>query len=184
MAFQYNASQTRGRRTAAYDAMPIPTPFHERTAPLCVSYRWKDWAGCIAVCAYDHSHEREYFAVRQGAGLFDVSPLYKYEVTGPDAAAFLSRVMVRDIRKLGIGRVTYCCWCDDHGKVVDDGTVARLDEQRYRVTSADPSFAWLDRLSRGFDVRLEDSSRRFGALALQGPGSRAILRACSDLPVD
>lgn len=156
--------------------MPIPTPFHERTQPLCTSYRWKDWAGYCAVCSYDTSHEREYFAFRETAGLLDVTPLYKYEVSGPDAAALLSRMMVRDVSKLKVGRVAYTCWCDDDGKVIDDGTVSRLSESHFRVTSADPSLYWLQALSRGLDVQLEDSSTRLAALALQGPTSRAILR--------
>lgn len=164
--------------------MPIPSPFHERTQALCESYRWKDWAGYYAVSSYDHSHEREYFAFREAAGLIDVSPLCKYEVSGPDAGEFLARVMVRDIRKLNIGRVTYCCWCDDDGKVVDDGTITRLDAQHYRVTAADPSYRWLARLAEPFDVEIEDSTARLGALALQGPTSRDILKACSDLDLD
>src|SRR6187200_3478615 len=108
--------------------MPIPSPFHDRTAPLCTSFRWKDWSGYAAVCSFDTTHDREYFAFRESAGLLDVSPLYKYEVYGPDAAALLSRMMVRDVSKLKVGRVGYSCWCDDHGKVIDDGTVTRLDE--------------------------------------------------------
>ena len=108
--------------------MPIPSPFHERTQALCTSYRFKDWAGYCAVCSYDTTHEREYFAFRESAGLLDVTPLYKYEVYGPDAAALLARMMVRDVGKLKVGRVGYSCWCDDDGKVIDDGTIARLDE--------------------------------------------------------
>jgi aminomethyltransferase len=157
--------------------MPIPSPFHARTAPLCRSYAWKDWAGYCAVCSYDTSHEREYFAFRETAGLLDVSPLFKYEVTGPDATALLARMMTRDVSKLKVGRVAYSCWCDDEGRVVDDGTVARLAEDHYRVTAADPSLHWLEDCGRGLDVRLEDSSRRLAALALQGPTSRAILKS-------
>ena len=164
--------------------MPIPSPFHPRTEPLCASYRWKDWAGYCAVCRFDTSLEREYLAFRQAAGLIDVTPLFKYEVYGPDAAALLARMMVRDIRRLKVGRVTYCCWCDDAGKVIDDGTVSRLEEDYYRVTAADPTYHWLARLSRGLEVTVEDSSRRLGALALQGPTSRDILRRCSDADLE
>ncbi|HKV12900.1 MAG TPA: aminomethyltransferase family protein [Thermoanaerobaculia bacterium] len=159
--------------------MPIPTPFHERTQALCTSYRWKDWAGYCAVCSYDTSHEREYFAFRESAGLLDVTPLYKYEVSGPDAAALLGRMMVRDVSKLKVGRVAYTCWCDDEGKVIDDGTVSRLDEDYFRVTAADPTFYWLQAVGRGLDVKIEDSSTRLAALALQGPTSRAILRGAT-----
>jgi aminomethyltransferase len=159
--------------------MPLPSPFHERTQPLCTSYRWKDWSGYCAVCSYDTTHEREYFAFRESAGLLDVTPLYKYEVSGPDAQALLARMMVRDVSKLKVGRIAYSCWCDDDGKVIDDGTVARLDESCFRVTAADPTLHWLHALSRGLDVRIEDSSARLAALALQGPTSRAILRDAS-----
>jgi aminomethyltransferase len=164
--------------------MPIPSPFHERTQALCTSYRWKEWAGYAAVSSYDTSHEREYFAFRETAGLLDVSPLHKYEVSGPDAAALLARAMVRDVSRLRVGRVGYTCWCDDDGKVLDDGTVARLDDDRFRVTAAEPAFAWLTAVARGFRVEIEDSSARLAALALQGPRSRAVLRAASDADLD
>jgi aminomethyltransferase len=164
--------------------MPIPTPFHERTQALCSSYRWKDWSGYCAVCSFDTTHEREYFAFRESAGLLDVTPLYKYEVTGPDAAAVLARMMVRDVSKLKVGRVGYSCWCDDDGKVIDDGTVSRLGENHFRVTAADPTLHWLQAVSRGFDVRIEDSSERLAALALQGPTSRAILRDAAGPDID
>jgi aminomethyltransferase len=164
--------------------MPIPSPFHERTRHLCSSYRWKDWSGYAAVCSYDTTHDREYFAFRESAGLLDVSPLYKYEIHGPDAQRLLSRMLTRDVAKLAVGRVGYSPWCDDAGKVIDDGTVARLDEDRFRLTAADPTLHWLRALARGFRVTLEDSSTRLAAVALQGPTSRDILRAASDADVD
>lgn len=164
--------------------MPIPSPFHERTHPLCISYRWKDWSGYCAVCSFDTSHDREYFAFRESAGLLDVTPLYKYEVAGPDAQTLLARMMVRDVSKLKVGRVAYSCWCDDDGKVIDDGTVSRLGETHFRVTAADPTLHWLQALSRGLDVMIEDSSAYLAALALQGPTSRDILRAASDAEID
>jgi len=164
--------------------MPIPSPFHERTSKLCTSYRWKDWSGYAAVCSYDVSHDREYFAFREGAGLLDVSPLFKYEVYGRDAAALLSRMMVRDVSKLKVGRVGYSCWCDDYGKVIDDGTVTRLDEDYYRVTAADPSLHWLQAVGRGLQVKIEDSSSRLAAVALQGAKSRDVLKGCSDAKMD
>lgn len=161
--------------------MPIESPFHPRTAPLCTSFRWKEWAGYLAVCSYDTSHDREYMAIRNAAGLIDVTPLFKYEVTGQDAAAFLSYVWTRDIRKLKDGQVVYGCFCDDEGKVLDDGTVTRWNAEHYRMTSADPSYHWLARHAHGFDVRIEDVSNKLAALALQGPTSRAILQEiCSD----
>ena len=164
--------------------MPFPTPFHSRTSKVSLSQDWKDWAGYYAACTYDVSHDSEYIALRHSAGLIDVSPLYKYEVTGPEAAAFLSRVTVKDVRKLKIGRVTYLCWCDDDGKIVDDGTISRLDEEHYRVTAADPSLAWFENLSRGYKVEIDDVSDRLGALSLQGPTSREILRDLVDFEID
>ncbi|MFQ5511213.1 MAG: aminomethyltransferase family protein [Candidatus Krumholzibacteriia bacterium] len=160
--------------------MPIPTPFHERTFENCVSLLYKDWAGYYAVRSYDTYPEREYFAFRHTAGLVDVTPLFKYEVYGKDAAALLSRIMVRNIARLKPGRVAYTCWCDDDGKVIDDGTVSRLDEDYYRVTSTEPNLAWLHRFARGCRVTIEDSSRQLGALALQGPRSRDILQEATE----
>jgi len=164
--------------------MPVPTVFHSRTSKLCTSMRWKDWAGYHAVCSYDSSHEPEYFAIRHAAGLIDVSPLFKYEVYGPDAAEFLSRLTVKNLTKLKVGRVTYLCWCDDDGKVVDDGTASRLEENYFRLTSSEPAFSWLERFRRGFDVTIEDSTDRIGTLALQGPTSRDILKQATSADLD
>ena len=164
--------------------MPIPTPFHERTAALCTSLRWKEWAGYHAVCSFDTSHEREYYALRHSAGLIDVTPLFKYEVTGPDAGAFLAQVMVKDVRELDVGQTTYLCWCDDGGHLIDDGTVTRMGEDHYRVTAAEPTWAWLQRFRRGYDIELEDSTTRIGALSLQGPFSRAVLADCCDADME
>lgn len=160
--------------------MPTPTPFHPRTSALCTSLFWKEWAGHYAVRSYDTCHEREYFAIRHSAALIDVSPLYKYDVSGPDAAAFLSWVTVRDIRKLKVGRVTYLCWCDDHGKVLDDGTVSRFAEDEFRITAAEPALGWLTRQARRFDVSIEDATTKIAALSLQGPNSREVLNRAAD----
>jgi glycine cleavage system T protein (aminomethyltransferase) len=164
--------------------LPIPSPLHDRTAPLCTSYRWKDWAGYYAVCSYDSYADREYYALRHAAGLMDVTPLHKYSVTGKDATAFLSYVVARNIARLAVGRVTYCCWCDDRGKLLDDGTVSRLDEDRYRVTAAEPSLAWFLQAARGFDVAVEDVTDSVAALSVQGPNSRALLAQACDAPLE
>jgi aminomethyltransferase len=164
--------------------MPIGTPFHPRTSELCTSLFFTDWAGYHTVSSYDTCYEREYYALRNAAGLIDVSPLFKYEVYGKDAASFLSRVMVKDISKLEIGRCTYLCWCDDDGKVLDDGTVSRLDDTYFRVTAAEPTFSWLTRQSRRFEVTIEDSTDNIGTLSLQGPTSRDILKNVSDADLD
>jgi glycine cleavage system T protein (aminomethyltransferase) len=164
--------------------MPIGTPFHPRTSELCTSLFYKDWAGYYTVCSYDTCHEREYYALRNAAGLIDVSPLFKYEVHGKDAAAFLSRVMVKDINELEVGRCSYLCWCDDKGKVLDDGTVFRIDDTYFRVAAAEPTLSWLMRQSRRFDVTIKDSSDEIGTLSLQGPTSRDILKNVSDADLD
>ncbi len=164
--------------------MPIPSPFHSRTSPLCISRRWKDWGGYYAVCSYDTYHEREYFAFRHAAGLIDVTPLFKYEIHGRDAAAFLSHVMVKNIGKLKVGQVTYCCWCNAAGKLLDDGTVWRIDDTYFRATAAEPNLAWFKHNARGYDVTIEDSTARIAALSIQGPNSREILREVTDADLD
>jgi len=156
--------------------MPRPTPLHPRTKELCTSLAYKEWAGCYAVCRYDTYHDREYYALRHQATLMDATPLYKYEVRGPHAAELLSRVTVRDYRRHAVGRVSYVCWCDEHGKVLDDGTATRLDDDHFRFTSAEPALSWLEQHARGLDVVVEDTSRELAALALQGPLSRDVLR--------
>ena len=152
------------------------TPFHPRTAALCESHAWRRWSGYLAASSYALSHEREYHAIRASAALFDVSPLYKYIITGKDAARLLDRMVTRDVMKCAVGQVLYTPWCDAHGKVVDDGTVSRLDDVTYRLTSAEPNLRWLSMNAHGMNVYVSDVSRSTGALALQGPLSRTILQ--------
>jgi aminomethyltransferase len=151
------------------------TPFHPRTFALSQAHAWRRWAGYVMASSYELSHEREYAAIRSAAALLDVTPLYKYQVTGRDAVSLLDRIVTRDVRKCAVGQVLYTPWCNAAGKVLDDGTVARLDEDSFRMTSAEPSLRWLQMNAVGFDVRIEDVSDRIAALALQGPTSRAIL---------
>ncbi len=156
--------------------MPIPTPFHARTAPLVESFDWRDWSGFLAASLYEPSHEREYYAIRNAAGLIDVSPLFKYEVTGPDALRLVDRVMTRNIAKCAVGQVMYTPWCDEEGQVIDDGTVARLDDNHLRITAADPSLRWFQDVGYGLNAQVVNVSDDLAALALQGPLSRAILQ--------
>ena len=151
------------------------TPFHERTAALCASHAWRRWAGYVVASSYELSHEREYHSIRAAAALFDVSPLYKYAVTGKDAARLLDHVVTRNIEPLGVGQVVYTPWCDANGKVLDDGTVARLGEQSFRITAAEPNLRWLEDNARWLEVAIDDVSESLAALSLQGPASRAIL---------
>jgi aminomethyltransferase len=155
------------------------TPFHPRTAALCQSHAWRRWAGYVVASSYELSHEREYHAIRSAAALLDVSPLYKYRVAGPDADRLLDRIATRDVRRMRTGDVVYTPWCDAAGKVLDDGTIARLDEQTFRLTAAEPNLRWLQDNALGLAVTVEDVSDRIAALALQGPNARAILEtAC------
>ncbi len=154
------------------------TPFHSRTSALTQSQAWRRWAGYIAPSQYELSHEREYAAIRNSAALFDVSPLYKYHISGPDAARLLNRIITRDIDKLKFNQVFYTPWCDAEGKVIDDGTVTRLEENFFRMTSADPNLRWLHMNATKLNVRIEDVSDRIAALSLQGPEAREILKAC------
>lgn len=155
-----------------------PTPFHPRTSARCESWKYKGWAGHVAVCAYDGHSEREYFAVRHAAGVLDASPLYKLDVRGPDAAALLSRVATRDVmRDFGVGRVTYTALCDERGHALDDGTIARLGPEHFRLTTSEPWHRWLLRHGRRLNASVEDTSASIACLALQGPTSRAILDA-------
>ncbi|MCL4800567.1 MAG: aminomethyltransferase family protein [Burkholderiales bacterium] len=155
------------------------TPFHARTAALCASHAWRRWAGYVVASSYELSHDREYHAIRSAAALLDVSPLCKYLVAGRDAARLLDRMVPRDVSRAGIGQVLYTPWCDAAGKVLDDGTIARLDETVFRVTAAEPGLRWLEANAAGLDVSIEDTSDATAALALQGPSARDILeRAC------
>jgi aminomethyltransferase len=157
------------------------TPFHPRTSALCASHAWRRWAGHIAVSSYGLLHDREYHAIRSSAALLDVSPLHKYMVSGPDAARLLDRVVTRDVAKMKVGQVAYTPWCDTAGKVIDDGTISRLGEHVFRMTSADPNLRWLGDNAVGLDVRIEDVSDSTAALALQGPNSRAILEQAAEM---
>ena len=159
--------------------MSVGTPFHPRTAPLNRKMQWREWSGYFASSAYADAHDIEYNAVREAAALFDVSPLYKYLVSGPDATRLVDRVITRDATKLQVGGVVYTPWCDENGKVVDDGTVHRLDERLYRWTAADPQLRWLRQNSAGLDVTIVDESEATAALALQGPLSRDVLEAAA-----
>jgi aminomethyltransferase len=160
------------------------TPFHPRTATLCEAQNWRRWAGHIVAGSYELLHDREYWAIRSAAALIDVSPLFKYSITGPDAARLLNRVVTRDVSRCAVGQVMYTPWCDEAGKVIDDGTVSRLGESAFRLTAADPNLRWLHENAFGLNVQMEDVSAHIAALALQGPNSREILKQVVDAPLD
>jgi aminomethyltransferase len=156
------------------------SPFHPRTSALVRAQTWRRWAGYQMASAYDPHPDREYASIRSAAALLDVSPLYKYRITGRDAARLLDRMITRDMTKLKPGQVYYTPWCDGAGKVIDDGTVSRLDESTYGLTSADSSLRWLHMNAVGMDVEIEDFSDRVATLSLQGPLSRAILSRATE----
>ncbi|MGH9866420.1 MAG: aminomethyl transferase family protein, partial [Candidatus Acidiferrales bacterium] len=163
--------------------MPIGTAVHDRTFKLCESLNYREWSGYYTVGAYEAHHEHEYNAIRNACALIDVTPLYKYWITGRDATTFVNRVITRDIRKTAVGQVIYCCWCDEQGKVIDDGTISRLDENVHRWTAADPSLRWFEQNALGLEVKIEDISEKVAALALQGPASARLLRQIADADI-
>jgi len=163
--------------------LPVGTAFHERTMALCESLSYREWSGYYTVSVYEMSHEHEYNAIRNSAALIDISPLFKYLVTGSDATKLVNRVITRDINKVAVNQVIYCCWCDPQGKVIDDGTITRLGENEYRWTAADPSLRWFQQNALGLDVHIEDISEQVAALALQGPSSGKLLQAISDADI-
>jgi aminomethyltransferase len=163
--------------------VPVGTAFHERTFPLCQSLNYREWSGYYTVSVYEVHHEHEYNAIRNASALIDISPLYKYLITGKDATKLVNRVITRDIRKVSVGQVIYCCWCDEQGKVIDDGTVTRLEENKYRWTAADPSLRWFRQNGTNMDLQIEDISEKVAALALQGPTSGKLLKSVAEADI-
>ena len=163
--------------------MPVGTAFHERTFPLCQSLNYREWSGYYTVSVYEVHHEHEYNAIRNAAALIDISPLYKYLITGKDATKLVNRIVTRDINKVKVGQVIYCCWCDEEGKVIDDGTITRLEENKYRWTAADPSLRWFSQNGLNMDVEIKDISEEVAALALQGPTSGRLLKEVAEADI-
>jgi aminomethyltransferase len=144
---------------------------------------FREWSGYYAASVYEMHHDHEYNAIRNAAALIDVTPLFKYRITGKDATKFVNRVITRDINKVAVGQVIYCCWCDEQGKVIDDGTISRLEENVYRWTAADPSMRWFHQNALGLDVEIEDISDKLAGLALQGPTSGRLLKQVADADI-
>jgi aminomethyltransferase len=140
-----------------------------------VKQQWREWSGYFAASAYADHHDIEYNAIREAVALIDVSPLYKYVVSGPDAVRLVDRVITRDATKIQPGQVVYTSWCDEEGKVVDDGTVTNLGDGTLRWTAAEPNLRWLRMNARELDVEVDEVTERLAALAVQGPRSRALL---------
>jgi aminomethyltransferase len=160
----------------------VGTAFHPRTAPLNRKMQWREWSGYYASSAYADFHDIEYNAIREAAALIDVSPLYKYRIHGRDAERLVDRIITRDATRLAAGQVYYTPWCDEHGKVIDDGTVHRLDEREFRWTAADPQLRWFRQNARGLDVEIDEITETVAAVALQGPLSLDVLEAATGQP--
>src|SRR3990172_8219068 len=158
--------------------MAVGTPFHSRTEPLCTSLRWKQWSGYLGAVVYDDFHDPEYHAIRTGAGLIDVSPLYKYDIQGPDAARLVDRLITRDASKCHVGQVLYAAWCDEGGKVIQYGCFQRLPQRPFSPTGPPPP---RDPHRIDGDPRLRDLGGRgpsgkavgCGSPRGRGPGARA-----------
>ncbi|MFL5735894.1 MAG: aminomethyltransferase family protein [Actinomycetota bacterium] len=160
--------------------MSVGTAFHPRTSALNKKLAWGEWAGYFAAAVYADFHDIEYNAIREAAAVIDVSPLFKYVVRGRDATELVDRVITRDATKIAVDQVIYTPWCDERGKMVDDGTVTRLDATSYRWTAADPSYRWFELNASGLDVEISDVTETMAALALQGPKSRDVLEAATE----
>ncbi len=177
------ASSIPSSHAASEVTVPVGTALHDRTFPLCESLSYREWSGYYTVSSYEIHHEHEYNAIRNAAALIDISPLYKYLLTGRDATRLVDHIITRDMRKVSVGQVIYTPWCDGRGKVIDDGTVTRLAENTYRWTAADPSLRWFRQNAIGMGVTIEDISERTAALALQGPTTGMLLRAVAEADI-
>jgi len=165
----------RAAAQSHFRTLRLPSPFQPRIDALMRTEEWSNWAGYRAPNSL-WDEELEYFAIRSQAALFDLSPMTKYRIEGPDAEAFLDRLTLRDVKKLKPGRVQYTAWCDDEGHVLDDGTLFRLGETRFRLCCQERHLPWLLDSAIGFDVSIEEETREVAGLALQGPTSFAVLR--------
>jgi aminomethyltransferase len=151
------------------------TPFHERTSALNDTGLWEHWANSLVAVRYQMSEKFEYFAIRNAAGLFDTSPLYKYRLRGPDAERFLAGVLARDPRRCPVGKAQYTLWCDDRGFVIEDGVLLHVADGEYLLTAAEPNLAYFDGLVGRLDVAIEDETDAWGILSVQGPYARDLV---------
>jgi aminomethyltransferase len=153
------------------------SPFYPRQQALNIRDAWSSWNG-YKFAEYYYDAEYEYFCVRNMCATYDICPMQKYEIRGGDAETMLNRMVTRDVRKIGINRVAYCLWCTDEGRMIDDGTIFRLAEDRFMLTCGSPCTAWLAKSAFGFrDVSVTDITDDLAALSLQGPTSCAVLKA-------
>lgn len=154
----------------------LKTPFHERQREYSQLDSFVPWAGYTTVDVFT-SVEQEYFAVRNASSLYDLTPMVKYRIAGKDALPFLNRLVTRDVRKVGPGKVAYVVWCDDAGKLIDDGTVFCLGANEYRICTAERQLDWFRASAIGYDVEIREVTEEVAALAVQGPTSAKLLKA-------
>jgi len=154
----------------------LQTPFHSRIAPLCRTNLWERWAGYTTVTLF-YSETEEYFAIRNTASLYDISPLIKYRLSGRDAARVVNRLVTRDVARCAVGQVLYSPWCDGAGKVIEEGTIFRLGENDFRINCAEHQLTWFEATAYGFDATVTDVSQEIAGLALQGPLAGRVLQA-------
>ena len=159
------------------------TPLHSRTSALMQANQWRRWAGYSVASSYEMTHDREYYAIRNACVLLDVSPLCKYRIKGADALKFLNRLVTRDVSKITVGGMLYTPWADSRGKIIDDGTIAQLGPDEYRLTSAEPNMRWLQDNAVGMQVEIEDVSEKIASMSVQGPRSRELLMTICDAPL-
>jgi len=152
----------------------LESPFYSRLRAMDTVNEWHQWKGFTAANEL-YCSETEYFAIRNATAVFDLTPMTKYRVTGPDALAYLDRLVTRDMSKVAPGRVAYAVWCDDQGQVIDDGTIFHLREGEYRLCSQERHYAWLHQATIGFDVTVTHETEDVAALAVQGPTSYSVL---------
>lgn len=159
------------------------TPLHSRTSALMQASQWRRWAGYSVASSYEMTHDREYYAIRNACVVLDVSPLCKYSIKGADALKFLNRLVTRDVSKIAVGGMLYTPWCDSRGKIIDDGTIAQLGENYYRLTSAEPNLRWLQDNAIGMEVEIEEVSDQIASMSVQGPRSRELLMSLTAAPL-
>jgi len=163
--------------------MPLTTPFHPRLEPLNQTGIWKHWSGYLVAPQYQYSQTAEYYAIRNAVALLDTSPLFKYRFRGPGAGTLLERALARDVGACAPGRAQYTCWCDERGFVLQDGVVMQVEPGEYLLTAAEPALRHFRRVAREAgiaDVSIDDVSRQFGILALQGPHAHDVIRQLTE----
>jgi aminomethyltransferase len=153
------------------------SPFYPRQKALNIRNAWGAWNGYKFADHY-YDSEYEYFCIRNTCGTYDICPMQKYEIKGRDAEVMLNRMVTRDVAKIGLNRVAYCVWCTDAGRMIDDGTIFKLADDRFMLTCGSPCTAWLEKAAFGFDdISVSDVTDKIAGLALQGPTSCATLKS-------